>query len=1024
MITISLLIFHVILILTVNGFTSTQIHCRSPLVHNIHVHVPVPVRPPASSSCCCCCCCSNNINHENFQTLTSYQTKGLIMKRKRKISSTELQLSPIRINNRYEYGYRYNNFIKDNIDNISSRLHNNKFHHHKNDSAGMNGGNVDLLEEYDDDDDDDSDDVKYRQSYLPSTTNNKYHPLEQLFIKRKTKKMEWLINVTSQILYVDSSTKLQQEQQQQHVCQPSYPIGSLPSSLITKIPTIMITWMHRCSIENSNAAFIVERLLERLIDERGAGNDYFSTTQNHNHHSEENDYNNTSNNNNNNNNSGKQIITMNRGETDEKMITTDLYNIVIEAWTRTSGTNDDNYEQYCIIANNCFFHGKGLVYDATNIDVNNKISDSDDDGNCSNGNNGNNGNNSTSTMISSESTSLASTQQLTTSIPFAAMRAHQILNKMEELSYNESGIDDNSTGVGDINVQPDTKTYSLVLKAWARSKEYCSLSRMEEILNRLEEVGSYSNYHDVQPTVQCFNLYLYALANCEKQLNENNKNDSVEIMNHAKKAHGILLDLKKRYEEDSIRHGNMLPDVNTYNQVLSAYARTKTMEGAIEAQSILDDMMKEANVTNVYPDTDTFNAVMGCWHKCPSKQASFNIEYILNLMNGLSQTVVGYHRARPDRFSVNTAIVSIGRSRRKEKLQRVHYILKNMERLYNVKPDTISYNIVIDAYSKSSDIRAVKQTRRLLTTMQDLYMNGDDLVKPDSFSYSTVIDTMCTRLKNRATQEAESIVEQMEELSKHGCTRPSTAVYNSLMNCYATHGDKNDLNRLEMLLTFMEINSDQGNIHMKPNIITYNTALKGYSLSKDNLTRKAEALLDRMESKELDVFPDIISYTTTITTFARSSLPGKARNAKRILDKMIDMNNSGENPNIQISIYPFNACLNACAYTFNRQEKVMAFKVVVDTLVLTRKFCKPDHTTYGTILKAWRTLIPKHDDTRQSVVTSSFKQCCEEGFAGQLVMRQLQLAASPEVYNDLVGKYIKGKTSSFPSSWSRNVKER
>jgi pentatricopeptide repeat protein len=883
-----------------------------------------------------------------------------------------------------------------------------------------------------------------------------------------TRKLEWLLRTTSHIIsypteekekeilfmnHLNKDKNVNTNQNNNRESSPTkmkkkrynkkliHPIGTLPSSYITKIPTLMNIWLKRINNNSminsksknrkhqfyykqhqehhhesetmsndkdnnghnihSNAAMVIEMLLQRLIDEQNAGNHYFITE-------------NTPSSKNTNNGNVDTIRTHNHNDHrhDESMIiNTDLYNLAIEGWIKATTTTTNNI------------------------------------------NNWNDQNNNT----------------------VCANHVHSIFQTMIKQQNN-------------CQVQPNIKTCFLVLKAWVRCREDCSLLKMEEIINYLEQQFLLSNstitidsdtstqhtllLHDYEDDndddeihhngnhyqyininssttmIQCYNMYLYALANYkETKIHDNYTNEK----ERAEKAHDILQNLKKSINNHDEKqrnriasvcaNANIQPDVNTYNQVLAAYAKTKSIQGASKAQSILDEMMKEANVTNVYPDTNTFNAVMGCWHKSESKNSSFHVEYLLNLMNGLSSSsrsssknnieegglgvVSGYSRARPDLFSVNTAIVSIGKSSRKEKLRRAHYILMNMESLYGVKPDAVSYNVVLDAYSKSRDVRAVVETDRLLSTMEKLYMDGNDQVMPDSFSYSTVIDTICSRMKNNAGDKAETIILRMEKLWKeHDGEEPSTIVYNALLNCYASSGESDDIQKLEATLHYMETMSQRGNSNMKPNRITYNTVLKGYAQAKDNFTKKAEDLLDRMETRELGIEPDEISYTTVISAFARSSIPGKARKAKRILDRMIESYLNGSNKSIKMTIYPFNSCLNACAYTFSRNEKMNAFVVVVDTLVEIQKFCKPDHTTYGTVLKSWRNLIPKHDERRQAVVSSSFRQCCKEGLVGQLVIRQLQLATSPEVYFELVGKHPKDNKSSLPSEWSRNVKER
>jgi len=175
----------------------------------------------------------------------------------------------------------------------------------------------------------------------------------------------------------------------------------------------------------------------------------------------------------------------------------------------------------------------------------------------------------------------------------------------------------------------------------------------------------------------------------------------------------------------------------------------------------------------------------------------------------------------------------------------------------------------------------------------------------------------------------------------------------------------------------------------------------------------------------IDLAPDAISYTTVISSYARSDITGKARKAQSILYRMIDFFKAG-NTDAKPSVYTFNACLNACAYTFDQAEKVDAFIVAVSTLVLLQEYTKPDSVTYGTLLKAWCNLIPNEDERRHRIVNSVFLQCCKDGQVGSMVMQQLQYAATPELYRTLVGKDVNDDVnlSSLPWQWTRNVKER
>ena len=311
--------------------------------------------------------------------------------------------------------------------------------------------------------------------------------------------------------------------------------------------------------------------------------------------------------------------------------------------------------------------------------------------------------------------------------------------------------------------------------------------------------------------------------------------------------------------------------------------------------------------------------------------------------------------------------------------------------------------------------------------MEEAFVKGDSSVMPNAFTYSTVIDSLSRW--NDSGKQAEAVLGRMENLFfHHGGQEPNTAVYNAVINSWAIRGDNRARGRSQAILNHMEQEYRKGKIKKKPNIISFNSVLKSYSTTK-NHTKDAEELLERMEELHAEgtmgIVPDSISYTTVITTYARSNEPGKARSAERILHRMIDAYKSG-NRAARPVLYSFNACLNACAHTFNRQDKVDAFLVVVATLVHLQEYTKPDHTTYGTLLKAWSILIPKDDERRSRIVKSVFRQCCLEGQVGTMVLNQLRFAASPELYETLTGKTMKEELNlkSIPTRWSRNVKER
>jgi len=606
-----------------------------------------------------------------------------------------------------------------------------------------------------------------------------------------------------------------------------------------------------------------------------------------------------------------------------------------------------------------------------------------------------------------------------------------------------------------------------------------------------ERAGTVPSY------VRCYNLYLYALSNNH----HSNQNTPAEMV---KKATDVLTMLQHRsahqhqhQQQQEQEHPEMMevedprswkPDTDTYHQVIACYSKMRNEEGARNAQAIFDQMIHPSNTTTtssnnsnsgdpeedgtttydiIQPDASTCNELMSCWLKITPthnlqqhdqqrqrrddtikrRLAIQKIEAIITYMNDSRKknsngvgAVYASCCSAPNIVSVNTLIAAIARGGRKDAMRRVQYVLGHMEEEYGVEPDKISYNLVMDAHAKSRDIRAFLKVERLLTTMEESYLDGYDNLQPDIFSYTTTIDAIPPN-RSDAGRKAQSILARMEDMYiHHGGDRPSTAVYNAVMNAWVKRGGKNGINRIREILQRMEEQSgddDDGEVApASPNTVSYNTLLKAYSRGQAadvNYIKESEELLTRMEriynltnNTNARVVPDVVTYSTIITTYARSNKPNKAKHAITLLQKMIKSYDAG-NTNAKPSIYTFNACLNACAYTTHPNEKNNAFLIAITILLSLEKYTKPDHVTYGTLLRAFSNLLSEDVDRRNHVVTNVFTQCRKEGMVGSLVIQQMKFAASPDVFRELVGRDILEDgigTSSLPAKWSRNVRER
>jgi hypothetical protein len=222
----------------------------------------------------------------------------------------------------------------------------------------------------------------------------------------KKHELEWLVQSTSQILGS---------------------IEPLTPFALQKIYAVMNAWMCRCgdddvtsstSIMSSTSfsspsslsagmvgegasAHVVERLLQRVIDEGEAGNVHVH----------------------------------------RKPPNTNLYNLLIEAWTRSSSTSSSS----------------------RNSSNDNKDDDRNED----------------ELIHGKASTTTTTTPSSPTSqekFASPAERAQEIIDKMEEMANVQKREE----------IRPNTNSYYLVMKAWVRTRDEGALKKMEDLLHRME----------------------------------------------------------------------------------------------------------------------------------------------------------------------------------------------------------------------------------------------------------------------------------------------------------------------------------------------------------------------------------------------------------------------------------------------------------------------------------------------------------------------------------------------------------
>lgn len=185
------------------------------------------------------------------------------------------------------------------------------------------------------------------------------------------------------------------------------------------------------------------------------------------------------------------------------------------------------------------------------------------------------------------------------------------------------------------------------------------------------------------------------------------------------------------------------------------------------------------------------------------------------------------------------------------------------------------------------------------------------------------------------------------------------------------------------------------------------------------------------------VTPDVVCYNAVINAYGWSDQVGKAAKCNSILQRMIEVSESGQNVIATPDIITCNSVLNACAFeevsTDSEREEVI--KIVVATLELFQKqmprYGYPDHATYAQVLLAIARLMPP-DERRFGMAEATFWQCCRAGHVNVLVVSSLEQALSWSRFAALMGSALKSKEGEktaydlnlFPRSWIRHAQKK
>ena len=316
--------------------------------------------------------------------------------------------------------------------------------------------------------------------------------------------------------------------------------------------------------------------------------------------------------------------------------------------------------------------------------------------------------------------------------------------------------------------------------------------------------------------------------------------------------------------------------------------------------------------------------------------------------------------------------------------------LKAYDILQNMTcPDTVAYNIVINAFAKSAPatfplpstnsdsnrrVSAAERAEGLLDEMMTIYdtqssaqhtwyknrakgeLTHDEInrgppiirVKPNVRSFSTVMDAWSRMGRVQETLQVLKVMEEMYEETMDGSLKPNSFSYNTVLSAFAkSRGGKV---AAEQAQHFLEHNMPN------PDVISYNAVLSAWARSGvPQAGSRAEDLLRGMR-----VTPNAKSYASVMDAWSRSGTDESAARAHGLLKELQELYDRTGDEELCPNCICYTSVIHAYALSKEALKAQRAYALLqemkdkgqTDTQVL------PNTVTYNSVLNACATSSP------------------------------------------------------------------
>jgi hypothetical protein len=258
------------------------------------------------------------------------------------------------------------------------------------------------------------------------------------------------------------------------------------------------------------------------------------------------------------------------------------------------------------------------------------------------------------------------------------------------------------------------------------------------------------------------------------------------------------------------------------------------------------------------------------------------------------------------------------------------------------------FHFSVDAWAKSGEGgAAATRAEAILQHMNNMFQkSGHESLRPTTGIFNAVINAWARSREQLAPVRAEQILEWMDTLYHNGNldVQPDKYTFNTVIHAWAKQGGRDAAEKAQHLLHCMHRMTTNGNLNAKPDTITVSsrTRAKGL-LSKANFIH-SRSLLEQ--------------YNVVINAWAKSGGKGSATEAETLLAKMHDFHKSGD-LDIKPNVVTYGAVIDAHAKSGERGAAARADALLAEMIQLhqsdpvTHSDLRPNTYVFNTVINCW-----------------------------------------------------------------------